>query len=273
MQSFDARGYWEERLEKTYALDGVGWSGLGPALNTWMYRVRRHVFLRALRPLTIHPRDLRVLDVGSGTGFYVDRWHELGVPRVTGADLTETAVGRLQKAYPDDTFVRFDVSESDPPLDAGGFDLISAMDVLFHIVEDERFERAFATIFSLVAPGGHFVFSDNFVTGEVQRSPHQVSRPRHTVERIVRDAGFEIVGRRPMFFLLNSPIDSSSRALHASWRLLATASAQWNAVGRVLGALAYPIELALVSHRSEGPSTELMICRRPPVSVALPAGQ
>jgi len=268
MESFDARGYWERRLGKTYAIDGVGWAGLGPALNTWMYRVRRHVFLRALRPLTLRPQKLRVLDIGSGTGFYVDRWHELGVPHVTGADLTETAIVRLRAAFPADTFVRFDVSEPDPPLDPGTFDLVSAMDVLFHIVDDERFERAFATIFSLLAPGGRFIFSDNFVRGETQRSEHQVSRNRDTIERLLRSAGFDVVDRRPMFFLLNSPIDSRSRLLRASWRLLATASAHWNIVGGVLGAMIYPIELALVTPLREGPSTELMICRRPEAPVA-----
>src|SRR5829696_5730512 len=172
-----------------------------------MYRVRRHVFLRTLRPL-VTPR-MRVLDVGSGTGFYIDRWHELGVSSVTGADLTETAVEQLRRRYPADRFVRFDVTEEGAPLEPGSFELVSAMDVLFHVVE-----------------------------------------------------------RRPMFVLLNAPVDSRSRLLGTTWHVLSSASARRNVLGAILGAVAYPLELGLLSRVREGPSTELMVCRRPEVPAA-----
>lgn len=263
MADFDSRGYWERRLSETYAIDGVGWAGLGTAFNGWMYRVRRHVFLRSLRPLLPRPRELRVLDIGSGTGFYVDRWHELGAGSLTGADITDTAVERLRRRYPGDAFVRLDVGDTESPLPAGGFDAISAMDVLFHIVDDERFAQAFRTAFALLAPGGLFVFSDNFLHRDAVRAEHQVSRPIGKIEQAVAAAGFEIVGRRPMFVLLNTPVDSRSRVLRASWKAIETAAARGNAAGAVAGALVYPLELALVSRLREGPSTELMVCRRP----------
>ena len=38
----------------------------------------------------------------------------------------------------------------------------------------------------------------------------------------------------------------------------------WNPLGAVLGAVLYPLELALVARLKEGPSTELMLCRRLP---------
>jgi SAM-dependent methyltransferase len=211
---------------------------------------------------------MRVLDVGSGTGFYIDRWHELGVSSVTGADLTETAVERLRHRYPDDRFVRFDVTEAGAPLEPGSFELVSAMDVLFHIVDDEGFARAFETLFSLVAPGGRLVFSDNFLHGPAQRARHQVSRPLEDIEAAVRAAGFEVVERRPMFVLLNAPVDSRSRVLGTTWHVLASASARRNFLGAILGAAAYPLELALLSRVREGPSTELMVCRRPAVPAA-----
>jgi SAM-dependent methyltransferase len=260
---FDARGYWEQRLTQTYAIDGVGYEGLGPAFNTWMYRVRRHVFLRTLRRHVDVRPDLRVLDIGSGTGFYVDRWHELGLPAITGADLTDTAVEHLAARYPSDRFVRFDVTEPDPPLEPGSFDAISAIDVLFHVVDDERFGRAFETVFSLLRPGGVFVFSENFLRGGEQRAHHQVSRTLGTIEGAVTRAGFEIVERRPMFVLLNAPVDSRSPVLRATWQAFVSASARANALGGALGALAYPLELALLARAKEGPSTELMVCRVP----------
>ncbi len=109
MPSFDPNTYWEQRLGERYTLDGVGCTGLGGALNGWMYRVRRRVFLREMRGRFPRPRDLRVLDIGSGTGFYIERWHELGAGSVAGSDLTEVAVANLRSRFPSGTFERFDV--------------------------------------------------------------------------------------------------------------------------------------------------------------------
>jgi SAM-dependent methyltransferase len=265
---FDPRTYWERRLDERFSLDGVGWIGLGRAFNRSMYGVRRSVFIRTLRRLVGRPQDLRVLDVGSGTGFYVDCWHDLGVRAVTGADITETAVERLRKRYPGDRFERFDLGAAELPFPEGSFDAISCMDVLFHIVDDERFEQAFGNVFSLLAPNGVFVFSDNFLHGPAIRGENQVSRSIETIESAVTAAGFEIVERRPMFVLFNTPVDTRNRLLHGWWRLLSNAASRWNVVGAVLGTVVYPVELALVSRLGEGPSTELMVCRRPATPAA-----
>jgi SAM-dependent methyltransferase len=261
---FDENTYWEQRLGERYELESVGCTGLGGALNAWMYRVRRRVFLAELRRLGLAGRpELRALDIGSGTGFYVERWHELGVREVTGSDLTTVAIEQLRRRFPTDRFERFDVGGEELPFAAGNFDAISALDVLFHIVDDERFARAIRNLHTLLVPGGTFVFSDNFVHGDSVRVRHQASRPLETIEAIVRESGFEIVRRRPMFVLLNAPVDSGARALHAWWKALTIASSHSELVGRTAGALAYPIELALVERLREGPSTELMVCRRP----------
>lgn len=263
MADFDASSYWERRLGERYELESVGCTGLGGALNAWMYRVRRHVFLAEMRSRLAHAPAPRVLDIGSGTGFYVERWHELGAASVTGSDLTSVAIEQLRRRFPRDTFEQFDIGEPELPLDAGAFDAISAIDVLFHIVDDERFAQAMRNIFAMLAPGGTFVFSDNFVHGEAVRVNHQASRSLAEIESVVRACGFEIVRRRPMFVLLNTPVDSKAWPLRAWWKALTVASSHSDLVGRAVGGLVYPLELALVRRLREGPSTELMVCRRP----------
>jgi SAM-dependent methyltransferase len=260
---FDPRGYWEQRLSERYTLDGVGYIGLGEGYNHWMYRVRRHVFLREARRLFRDRGDLSVLDIGTGTGFYLDRWHELGVGRVTGSDLTEVAVANLQRRNPLDSIVRFDAGGDQHPFGAARFAAVSMMDVLFHIVDDERFRRAFASAFELLEPGGVLMFSENFVHGDAIRLPHQASRSLGEIERAVADAGFEVLRRRPVFCLMNAPLDSDSRLLRRWWTDLHRLASRRNRLGAAIGALLYPLELALVSRLREGPSTELMICRRP----------
>jgi len=173
-----------------------------------MYRVRRRVLRRAVRRTGTRVEGAAVLDVGSGTGFYVRQWVDLGAASVLGLDLSETAVASLRRALPAAEFLRADVADPPMELAAGQFDLVSAFDVLFHIVDDERFHRSIGNLARLTKPGGHLLFSDNFVHGPARRSRNQVSRPLTEIEGAVLDAGLEIVERTPMFVLMNAPLDA-----------------------------------------------------------------
>jgi SAM-dependent methyltransferase len=264
MSDLDQQAYWEERLRWGGGRESVGHAGLGEGFNGWMYRVRRRVFLREMRPLLRGDRArLRVLDVGSGTGFYVERWHELGVAQVTGSDIAAVSVDRLRQRFPADTFVRWDVGSATHELDGRQFDAISAIDVVFHLLDDRAYERCFANLHALLKPGGLLVFSENFLHEGILRLPHQVSRTLPHIERVLTEAGLQILRRRPLFCLMNAPHDSRVRLHRLWWRTLSGAAARSETVGARAGALLYPLELALVSRLREGPSTELMICRRP----------
>jgi SAM-dependent methyltransferase len=259
---FDPRRYWEERLEGTYSLGGVGWLGLGEPFNRWMYRVRRRVFARTVRKAASDLRNARVLDVGSGTGFYVERWHELGVRDVSGIDLTDVAVQNLSGRFPGDRFVRADITEGTGDLPAEGFDAISIMDVLFHVVDDDRYERAIANLHSLLRPGGTLILTENLIHGDWHRGAHQVSRDADWILGLLDRSGFEVILRRPLFVLLNTPVDTRSRLLKRWWWLVMniTARARW--LGGPLGAAVYPFETALTAILREGPTTEIVAARK-----------
>jgi len=140
---------------------------------------------------SLRPEGVRVLDVGSGTGFYVDLWHTLNAGHVTGSDLTEVAVDQRRRRYSSDSFVQFDVGAAHP-FRPGEFGVVSMMDVLYHIVDDARFERAFLNAFDVLAPGGLLIFSENFVRHGAVRIPHQASRTIRDIENAVTTAGFEV---------------------------------------------------------------------------------
>jgi SAM-dependent methyltransferase len=263
-RGFDPRAYWEDRLRRHPGREGVGHAGLGEGLNGWMYRVRRRVFLRELAPLIGALPGRRVLDVGSGTGFYLERWRELDAGPIVASDIAEIAVGRLRDTHAAESVVRFAAGGELPDeLRGQRFAAISAMEVLFHLLDDSEYERAFATLFALLEPGGLLVFSENFLHGEELRAPHQRSRTLPRIEHVVRTAGFEIVRRCPQFWLMNAPHDSRSRAHRLWWRGVAGVASRSDVAGACLGALLYGPESWLVARLSEGPSTELMICRRP----------
>jgi SAM-dependent methyltransferase len=260
-QGFDA-GYWEQRLQQNWGLHGVGHISYGVPYNQWLYKIRRCVFNREVQKLHVDWKQFDILDVGSGTGFWIDAWKALQVHSVTGSDLTQVAVDRLQSAHPGCHFTKLDISEPLEMCHLTTYNVVSAFDVLFHITDDERFGRAIHNIAQLLAPSGFFIFSDNFIHGSNIRAEHQVSRSLTEISHVVTDAGFQIIRRVPMFILMNAPVDASSSSLPALWRLMMLPVRAIPALGFFYGAALYPAERCLTRVLSESPTTEMMICQK-----------
>ncbi len=260
-EDFDPNRYWEQRLTDAYTLGSVGWSGLGESFNRWMYAVRKRVFRRVVGESIDDPSDLRVLDVGSGTGFYLNAWRELGVRDLSGSDLTSTAVTRLRAAFADIPIHQLDIGGDPEQLPGERYDVISIMDVLYHVVDDRRYAQALHNLSRLLKPGGQLIFSENCVA-QTKAGIHQVSRSRVEIEGALRDAQLVPVLQRPMFFLMNSPIDSDSRILRRWWSTVVRLSARNEMLGWSLGAAVFPLELALVRLAATGPSSKIIVCRR-----------
>ncbi len=260
---FNAQAYWEDRLACDYTLGGVGRLTWGQPFNRWAYRVRRRVFLRLIREQLASFSELVVLDIGSGTGFYIDLWRELGALSITGCDITDFAVGRLRQLFPSHTFHRVDIGAESEPLPRGCFDVVSCCDVLFHIVDDARYVRAFQNIYSLLKPGGVLVFTEVFRHEETLRHQHIVHRSIGAIDAALDEAGFETVVRRPLFVLMNDAVDSRSRILKCCWWCMRHIIPRMKWMGVVAGAALYPLELALVRICVESPTTEIMIARKP----------
>jgi 2-polyprenyl-3-methyl-5-hydroxy-6-metoxy-1,4-benzoquinol methylase len=259
---FDPRQYWDRRLGRNFSIHGVGLSSLSHSYNRWLYRVRRVVFHRLLKRINVDLPHAKVLDVGPGVGFYINLWLRNGVTDLTGVDIADSAVERLRKRFPTARFEQADISEDVSHL-GEGYDVIDAFDVLFHIVDDEKYQQAFRNMYSMLKPGGWFIFSDNFVHTNTVRARNHVSRSMDDILHCVRTAGFEIVDRRPMFVLMNWPVDAPGTALSVrAWRKIVPKlkSERW---GNYIGAGLAPIDVVLTKVRKESPTTEILLCRKP----------
>lgn len=262
MSDFDPKQYWEQRLAETPGLQGVGYASLGKQYNRWLYRTRKHVFLRQLRGMGLDLAALRVLDIGSGTGFYLDLWRQLGVKELVGSDLTEVCTARLRQAYPQVEIAQFDVAGDLSCWGGRKFDVVSAIDVMFHIVDDQAYERAVGNVHDLLNPGGLFVMSDLFLHRDAVRSRHVACRPLDQIDGVLRRKGFEIVLRRPLAVLMNHPMDTRWELYRKAWHVWTRGMCLLNVTGFLWGAALYPLERILVSCKKESPTTEMAVCRR-----------
>ena len=261
---FDPQAYWQKRLEASYNLKGVGYLRLGQAYNGWLYRLRGQIFLQTVRQLKLDLPGQTVLDIGSGTGFYIERWLELRVRRLSGMDITRAAVEALRRKYPQLNFYQADISQNLGQEHRHRYDLVSIMDVLFHIIDDQDYRLALQNLAACLTTDGWLILSENFLHGEQHAGEHQVSRRLEEIENWLDDAGLEIVSRRPMFYWMNAPLDSRGPLLKIFWKGLAWLVARGEIFGYLAGVLLYPLERLSLRLAREGPSTEIMVCRLRP---------
>lgn len=251
--------YWEKRLGADVPLNSVGYRGLSDSFVAWLYRVRARRFTAVARPY-VKPQ-MRVLDVGSGGGFYVSLWKQLGVTDVTATDLTQASLRALNRRFSDIATAPFDIGAPELPFAAESFDAISCMDVVHHLMDDGAYQRAFENCARLLRPGGVLIFTDNFLHGPAYRGPHHVSRSLIHIEQVVRAADLRLEQRVPMFVIMNNPIDSRNPLFKFYWRAMNFALRN-GTFGKCAGMLLYPLEISLTSILREGPSTEIGVARK-----------
>jgi 2-polyprenyl-3-methyl-5-hydroxy-6-metoxy-1,4-benzoquinol methylase len=258
--AFVAKEYWEKRLSEKWSLHGVGHICYGQPFNEWAYRVRKRVFLRQVRALPVNFPEARVLDVGSGTGFWLQVWKALGVRSLAGLDLTQVAVAKLREKFPDVEMSQQDIADPRALVKFQlQFDVISAIDVLYHITSDREYEQAIRNIAAMLKPNGYFVFSENLIRSRPRREEHWVGRTREDILRALSCEGLQNRRKVPRFVCMNSPSRASSSFL---WRAAMAPVRVLPALGHVYGAALYPLELVLTRVIQEGPSVELVICQK-----------
>lgn len=270
--AYDPRDHWS-RLHARGDLSSVGQSGLPADLNTWLFRalerrvrwfVRRH---RALSGAT------SVFDVGSGTGYWVRVWHDLGVPQVDGCDLVPAAVERLEAEFGarGDRFVASDIGALEPGLPADRYDLVSVMNVLLHLTDDEAFRRALGNIASLVAPRGRLILVEPILLDpSYERTATETQTSRARTLAAYRDpllaAGLELVEVRGALAMANNPIEAGSRAAYDRylrwWRWVARRAKTSPRSIRWIGPLMMLLD-RLVLATGAVPSSKIVLFRRP----------
>ena len=213
--SYRPREFWDQRLSEQFDLRGTGQTAMSPAYNQACYALRRAALDRALAEAGLDPRGRRVLDVGCGVGFFTAYYLGRGA-EVTGIDIAPTSVETLRGRHPGARFLLGDVSEM--TLD-GTWDVVNAFDVLYHIVDDARWETALRHLALAVAPGGLLLVTDTF--SELPAlAEHNRMRALDRYRAVLEGAGLELGGRYPTHVLLNSDLGPMRFVNRAPWLLL-----------------------------------------------------
>ncbi len=202
---YNPKVYWEQRLSGRLDIASVGQQGLGHVYNDWLYRARLRAMRRALKKLRIGILGKSLMDVGIGSGAWIRFWEECGVSRIVGMDITSASVGALRNKYPQFEFLEGDISVELPVIQER-FDIVTVLDVLFHITDNAAFSHAIRNISTLVKQGGWVIISDSFCSKSWGPFYHEYHRTYAHYMKEFRLTGMEPVHFEPIFFTMTTPI-------------------------------------------------------------------
>ncbi len=160
----------------------------------WYYQARARAVATLVREFIPHSVELKILDVGCGTGGTSHAFEKLG--RVTGLEPNELAIDLLRARYPDLLAICGTVEQIPDLFAPASFDLATIMGVLYHanVVEPVV---ALRNIRQSLKPSGWIVWNeaaypflkrqhDDFVQTGRRFYPHQM-------HRALEEAGFEVL--------------------------------------------------------------------------------
>ncbi|MCX5667249.1 MAG: class I SAM-dependent methyltransferase [Candidatus Omnitrophica bacterium] len=197
--AYKAEEYWERRFGARFSLSAAGHQGFSEQYNRYLYKLKERSLKAALERYGINAEGRSVLDVGCGTGFFVG-YYTRRRAIVTGIDITDISVRALSAKFPSCAFVRADISSPDIDLKEA-FDIVNAFDVLYHIVDDNAFERAIGNIGKRCKQGGWILLTDA-LDPRKSISEHVRYRDLETYTAALGRAGIDIVGLIPAFRLM-----------------------------------------------------------------------
>lgn len=186
--AFDAHGYWQTRHQK-YGADfrGVGNVSLASGANERQICQKALLLSHLLGRLGVERGD-RVLDAGCGRGYLTMLLAQVGFDCVgcdVSSDAIENAYSRDQIAYIQSPLDSLALQES--------FAAVICADVLYHVVDDEEWQRSLAALHSHTQAGGHLCIVEN-LTSEPSQSPHCRWRTLADYETLCQQRGWRIVG-------------------------------------------------------------------------------
>jgi SAM-dependent methyltransferase len=196
---YDPQCYWESRLSRDFTLRGVGHLGFSESYNKWLYRRKERCLRRALLRYSLVEKN--VLDIGCGTGFFL-RWYISHGAQVCGIDITRTSIERLRKTIAAPLSVQ-DITAPDFT-STNRFDIVNMWDVIYHVVDPIKMERAFRNISASLTDGGLLLFTDTFGSSEnLSPAPHVRNRGLATYQSILPRLGFRLVKLEPLYRMLD----------------------------------------------------------------------
>ena len=258
---FEATAYWKSRLSEQFDLTGVGHRRRSVGFNRWVYEARSKVLDSTFEKHHWPIRGQAVLDVGCGTGYFIEHWLRRQASPLAGVDVAGVSVEKLSVRYPEAKFSCADIAAEELDMKET-FDYISVFDVLFHIVDDGKFAQAVENLSRLCRPGTKVLVTDQFGSRTTSMVKHCRHRSLELYKKVFSSHGFGLFGIKPLFYTMMPPTGLGNGLLRwvgvLSWEAT-TWLARWQIFGNLLGRLLYSVDSVLRKVFPRSPSGQMAI--------------
>ena len=165
---YDPERSWAERYDRMlaeHALDDGATirAGAKPTYTRYHYNAVENAILESAIRGRLPKRPV-TLDVGAGGGHWIAFYRTvLDAQRVVGLDIAPAVVESLTAAFdgaPEVAIVQGNIADEGFALDTR-FDVVNAIDVMFHIVDDDAWRRAMRNLAAHLSPGGRLVIAEH----------------------------------------------------------------------------------------------------------------
>ncbi|WP_405434538.1 class I SAM-dependent methyltransferase [Micromonospora sp. NBC_00617] len=191
--------YWDRRHRTESALRSGGDMSYDESANRMFYILRLGMLLDIIGHHADPVAPLRLLDAGCGKGWFSRQLARFG-HQVDAIDASSTAI---ETCRAEGGAVRFHQSTLSGWRSPVLYDVVTAVDVLFHILDEAEWERSVGNLASLVRLHGRLVVSDWGGPGDQTFGDYQVVRGPDRYVTLLRAAGLRHDGWRPYGFRRN----------------------------------------------------------------------
>jgi hypothetical protein len=139
---------------------------------------------------------MNILDIGCGTGDVISLFVGEGVCRVTAIDFSQGVIAdtakRFQKYAKTMTFVAASIQNAAIP--SAAFDLVTCINVLQHILDENDFQRAVENMVLSLKPGGYLLLMEFACRDQKSNmpAPYVIIRPLNTYINQFQRMGCEL---------------------------------------------------------------------------------
>ena len=184
--------YWERQHSSENALGAGGVSALTAAENQIFDASRLGALVDLVGHWTSPTAPLFVLDAGCGRGWAAEALARCG-HAVTAFDASASAIEHCRRTGT----ARYEQASLDTFTCPWLFDVVCAIDVLFHVVADADWERSLRNLASFVQFAGRLVVTDAAAASRSADGDYTVHRGRDEYVDVLSSEGLHWTGFRP----------------------------------------------------------------------------
>jgi 2-polyprenyl-3-methyl-5-hydroxy-6-metoxy-1,4-benzoquinol methylase len=188
--------YWDSRHRRDGDMRSGGDKSFDEATNNIFYALRLNLLLDVLGHHSGGAAPLFLLDAGCGKGWFSRELAKFG-HMVDGIDESETAIAYCRDKRGGPRYFRAPLAQWH---NVWLYDAVISIDVLFHIIDDDEWERSVRNITALVRLRGKLVVADWFADEDRAVANYQIVRGRNRYLPLMRECGMRFDSWRPYKF-------------------------------------------------------------------------